>query len=245
MKHKKPTVQEAIVFAKFQAKVDDSIYSSYFRAIQEEYPSFIPVPQQTMVFGFGPEGPLPTQQTIQNLTRYTHTSGKLMLTLAADSLALHVLPPYPGWEKVIEHTTFAWERLVTAVSVSSINLMSVRYINTIPVENSDQILGDWLKPNDFMPVAVLESSPLSPCKIQKFFNKGQDSSSVTVSIVNDVVQNNNNFILDIERTKSLLIPADMVLINENFNTLHDSISGENGIFDTLITDKLKEWMNPS
>jgi uncharacterized protein (TIGR04255 family) len=244
MKHQRPIIQEAIVFARFQAEVDVSIYSEYFRSIQDNYPSFIPVPQQTMVFGFGPEGPLPTQHTVQHLTRYTHTSGNLMLTLAVDSLTLHVLPPYPGWEKVMEHANFAWGKLIDSTRMSKINLMSVRYINTMPLENPGQVLGDWLKPNNFLPVALLESSPVHPCRIQKNFNSGQDASSVTVSTTNGSIDGQEKFIFDIERTKSLSIEPDLNIIKNSFNELHDSISGENGIFDTSLTKKLQEWMNP-
>lgn len=239
MRLKNAVVQEAICFLGFEATVEESVFAAYYDKVRNEYPQFTPVSQQTTTWGFGPEGPLPPQQSLQQLMRYARKDRSAVITLSPDTFALHILYPYPGWQEVLMHIRFAWGQLIETIQPTTVNRLALHYINAIPSNAETEKLGHWLKPNDFLPSAVLDSYPLAPCQIQ--WNSGQENM-YRVSVAKAFPGNNpyGAFIWEIERVKTGQFGISAEQVVPALNSLHDEVRH---VFDTAVGPNLTTLMN--
>lgn len=240
MQYMNAVLQEVICFLGFEATVGESVFSAYYERIRDKYPSFTPVPQQTITLGFGPEGPLPPQQSLQQLMRYTRSDHRAVITLAPDTLALHLLHPYPGWQEVLRHIRFVWEQLTETVYPTAVTQVGLRYINVIPSRSETEKLGHWLNSNTFLPPAILDSYPLAPCQIQQ--NAGAENTQrVSVAKVFPGKEPYGSFVWELERAQTKRIEtsaADQII--SVIDSLHDEIRR---VFDTAVGPNLEVLMN--
>jgi uncharacterized protein (TIGR04255 family) len=239
MLFKNAVVQEAICFLGFEATAGEDIFSAYYERVRQEYPNFTPVPQQTITWGFSPEGPLPPQQSLQQLMRYSRQDRSALLTLAPDTLALHLLRPYPGWEEVLTHIRFAWGKMVDTIRPTAVTRLGLRYINAIPSHSETERLGYWLKSNDFLPPAVLDSYPMTPCYIEK--NSGpEDTHRVSVAKVFSGKEPYGVFVWEIERVRAGRFDTSTDQVAALADELHRKVRF---VFDTAVGPNLEILMN--
>jgi uncharacterized protein (TIGR04255 family) len=232
-------VQEAICSIAFEAPARNDAFSAYFDRIREEYPSFVPVPQQTISLGFGPQGPLPPQQSLTQLMRYTDRDGASVLTLAPDSLSVHVLAPYPGWSQMLQKVQYAWQELTEVVHPGAAIRASLRYINVLECNSETDVLGYWLTANDFIPPAVLSSNPFVPFQVMRNFNDGKDALRVSVAKAIAGHERNGVFIWEMERSQTGNLPIDPSGISNVLAILHTDVRKA---FDTAVGSNLQRLM---
>ncbi len=242
MRRENPVVREAIIEVGFEAITKESIFSEYNQAVLSQYPNFTPIPQQTTTFEVGPNGVLPAQYALQQFVRYISSDRSAALTLSQNSLAFHILEPYPGWEDVSQRFSFAWGKVIETLQPNGVTQLSVRYINTIACLEQTETLDYWLKANEFLPPAILQSYPLSPCQIQKNTNGGSDYQRVTVQkiITGKEAEPEGVFVWEIGCWKTERLPASIEPVMQAVNLLHDT---EQTIFDTAVGPNLDRLMN--
>ena len=231
MPRRNPVVQEAICFVGFEGTATDSLFTDYHRLVATEYPNLLPVS-------------VPEELASQQFMRFARTGGEVALTLSLNSLTLHVLPPYPGWDQVERRLFFAWETLLQATSLNAstplmVTYLVVRYINVIPCRSESETLGYWLEANDFLPAALLESDPLTRCQVQRNTNGGADFQRVTVQKSFSGTNTEGVFVWEIERGQAASFLATPQGIVKALSDLHD---GVRKTFDSAIGPNLQHLM---
>jgi uncharacterized protein (TIGR04255 family) len=239
MLYPNPVAQEVICFLGFKSTVEAAVFSAFYKKIEQEYPLFTPVAQQTLDLEIGPSGPHQTQHTVQQLMRYSQTEGKAILTLAPDGLALHLLKPYPGWEQMLQSTLSAWSHLVEVVHPSAIHRVMLRYVNIIPCDAETDTLGRWLKPNAFLPEAVVDSYPFVPYQVIVNKEGGKQALRLLIARVNSTSGLSNAFLWEIEKVQSGEFATDAHTVSTILEQLHKDVRS---VFDTAVGAELQAAM---
>jgi uncharacterized protein (TIGR04255 family) len=231
MKYSNPIAQEVICFIGFEARAGEEIFSTYYEKISDVYPTFAPVLQHTITLGFGPEGILPPQQSFQQPMRYTRKDRRSLITLVPNGIALHLVKPYPGWSEMMKEIRHVWDKLIEAIQ---------RYINVIQSQSETEVLGFWLKSNEFIPEGILNSYPFDSYQIQRNYNNGNDAMRVSIAKGLSPIDPLGVFIWEIERTKIGSFSIDVNQMSNIINELHQDVRS---VFDTAIGSNLKTLMH--
>tara|TARA_R110002096_G_scaffold436086_1_gene667157 strand:- start:48311 stop:49003 length:693 start_codon:yes stop_codon:yes gene_type:complete len=73
------------------------------------------------------------------------SDGRRLLGCAAQTLSVHVLAPYPGWERFIEQVEEAVGGLPSAIREGGLTKLAVRYIDRIELPESALSFDDFLR----------------------------------------------------------------------------------------------------
>lgn len=128
-------------------------------AVQELFPTMETVFDEQIEVIFSPTGE-PTHNRINSpRLRFFNESRTSLIQLGQDGnvLTFNVLKPYPGWEALRATVESLWPKLRDILKPQKIGRVGLRYINRIERSQEFPLLSDWLKPNDYLPKAVVAS----------------------------------------------------------------------------------------
>jgi len=90
-------------------------------------------------------GAYPTRTTgIERLRTATTADGKRRVQFSEDSLSVHVVSPYPGWDIYFDHVRHALRIFLETAEPKSVSQINLRYRNRIMIPTSAPMLGDFL-----------------------------------------------------------------------------------------------------
>jgi uncharacterized protein (TIGR04255 family) len=158
-----PTIQEAVCEIHFRlpdgVAWKSSLFGELFKRVQSEFPELEPVAQIGLQVQLEPSGVGHTLLPMQHQIRYKHASRNLLLQLSERTLAVNVMPKYPGWMQMSKDILDAWAAAREVIKPARITRIGLRCINRINRSHPDESPGDWLAPSDYIPKAVLSSLP--------------------------------------------------------------------------------------
>jgi uncharacterized protein (TIGR04255 family) len=95
-----PIIQEAVCEIHFRlpdgVAWKSSLFGELFKRAQPEFPELEPVAQMGLQVQLEPSGVGHTLLPMQHQIRYKHASRNLLLQLSEHTLAVNVMPKYPG-----------------------------------------------------------------------------------------------------------------------------------------------------
>ena len=88
--------------------------------------------------------PLVVQAAVPGV-QFADDSRSNLISLAPDTLAVHVLPPYPGWEGFLERIENAVSAYEEVMPERLVNRIGLRYINHVKIPTSHVALPDYFE----------------------------------------------------------------------------------------------------
>lgn len=237
-----PTIIEALCEIHFNLpegkKWESSFLGDFFKAVQEDFPIMELVQQMGASFEFDPQGFGQRLFPAQQKARYIHKNHKLLLQLSDYIFTANRVEKYPGWVKMRRDIIDRWQQAVTVLSPIKIIRIGLRYINRLPRNNKAQTLGYWLKQNEYIPSAVLDSlrGLLSRVQVQR---SNQRRIIVTLADEPSSVDAPSNVIFDIDCIHiEDLEPADRSL-RKHIDDLHEEVWS---VFSSVMTENLRHLL---
>jgi uncharacterized protein (TIGR04255 family) len=194
-----PTIAEALCEIHFRLKQGQDWKESFahelFDKIKAEYPSMEPIKEMAVQIDINPSTVGHKVLPSRTRMRFKHVSRPIMLQLVEGVrvLTVNMLPPYPGWDSMAETILRAWENNRAALAPVAISRIGLRYINQVKRGGGD-VVGDWIRPNDFIPTIVLQSE-------RGFFSRVQAQLGGQNRIMVTLGEQGNSLVLDIDRIR--------------------------------------------
>ena len=243
MVYEKPIVKEAIVFVRFEGDANDGLYGAYHELVKKEYPTFKPVTTENY-FTLS-RFPGYSDANEKGLMTFTSLDLRLSITLGTNLLAFHVIEEYPGWQEVFASFKIIFDYLIRVTKLTRFTALGLRYLNVIEMNTGNETLSYWLKPNDFLPAALLDSFPIENYDLTVNHDNGNEITEVALFKLNDDLAYNGVVIWDIYRCNVATHSGDAKNILSILDRIHEDISGPQGIFSTAIGPNLSSLMNPT
>jgi len=235
-----PTIAEALCEVHFALSPEKpwraSFIGDFFKAIQSEYPEMEPLQDVGLQFEMGPQGLgqslLPPRQRV----RFKHADRQLLLQLAEDTLTVNVLPPYPGWPKMVQEVMEAWQKAVEVLAPSAITQIGLRYINRIEALSTKDRVSDWIKANEYIAPGVLRSDPgfLSRAEVHL------DTQNTLIVTLGDQpsgpTAGHNAIIFDIDRVSQRELSPQNDSLSHEIDHLHEDVWQ---VFSSAKSDRLE------
>jgi uncharacterized protein (TIGR04255 family) len=233
----RPPIQEALCELKFEgATWAFGSPAALYERLQSEYPA---EPVQVMASALrvsGDGGPSLQVEQQEPRTRFASADGQRLVVAGRDTISVHVLTAYPGWEAfrdAIERAIGVYREVAQPESVSRIG---IRYINRIQIDQPTVDLEDYFvhPPNSpdeldlgigsfFMRIDC--TSPDEPIRLVQTFGSADSSPSVVA------------FILDLDTIREWI--ESPLAIAEALPAVDSLRDFERTAFESLITDKLR------
>src|SRR4029077_7079307 len=153
---------------------------------------------------------------------------------------VNLLPKYPGWVQMRQDVAEAWRRAMETLHAVAIWRIGLRYINRIARQSERERPGDWFRPTDFIPAAVLGSTYGFLAR-----NEAQpDKENRIIVTLGDHPPDGEApwgaIVLDIDRIVERDLPTDEALLLGVIDGLHDDVWR---LFSNAQTDKLSTFLN--
>lgn len=235
----RPPIVEAIIDFRYVAEVSQAKILEALRAsIGEKYKGE-PKKQERIEFSARVEGESVTSSTqrMPHLT-FLRTSDDLRLIgVAAGIISVHVLAPYPGWERFLEQTQEAIQALPREVRDGTITTLAIRYINRITLPSGS--VGEYL--------TVLPPRPTGmPVQLSAFHvvteaEDDVDGTTVLLTVASAPSRQENTNVLiydlNIQRTGNPVCSFS----NEAWCPIVEALHRrQRDIFEASITEKMRE-----
>jgi len=239
-----PTIQEAVCEIHFRlpdgVAWKPSLFTELFKRIQSEFPELEPVAQIGLQVQLEPSGVGHTLLPMQHQIRYKHASRNLLLQMSERTLAVNVMPKYPGWTQIRKDILDAWAAAREVIKPASITRIGLRYINRIDRSHPNEPPGDWLAPSDYIPKVVLSSLPGFLSRLEA--RTTRDSKRIVT--LGEITRPNSTqdveaILLDIDCIVVKDIGVDDQAIVEEITVLHDAAWE---IFSVSITPRLEQLL---
>lgn len=191
-----------------------------------------PITLSQTQLNFGPDAPKTANIEQKQLGwRFGTKSGKYAVQARADWFIFSRLPPYTTWDEFAREAENIWRVLEAPYPPSSIQAVSVRYINELHLnqgENVKKYLNFYIN----VPEGVPQSFVNYFARIE--LHHSQDTTVAIQSGLLPPLPDRNRLLLDIEVTKTIT-PADKGQLWGAINSLREP---KNQIFFSCITS---EW----
>jgi uncharacterized protein (TIGR04255 family) len=218
---------------------------AFFKAVQETYPEIEPVTQQGIQLVIGSDG-LPQQQLLPPRIsfRLKHRERPMLLQLSEQIFTINALRPYPGWMNVKSELQQVWPLVLQIIKPEAITRIGMRYINRISRRTSEEKLGYWLRPCQFVPDALLQSGPGYQMRLQGSVGVNDRVVLTIAHDPNDPKEMHGAVLFDIDRiTERVLDPAWSEL-DAVVEVLHEEIwqvfeAAKGNHLDKLLRGKLQ------
>lgn len=236
----RPTIQEAICEIRF--RLPDGIawnqlwFSDFFKHVQDQFPRFEPVTPpsnfQLVV------GSLIQQTASPHIVRYHHRERQLLIQLSQDRIVVNILPEYPGWNQMSKDINYAWGKVSEIVEPALVSRLALRYINRIEKSAPNQPLGYWLKSNNYIPPAILDSLPVFSANVSARLS---DTDRLNVGVTDQLMPSigHGAFLFDIDRIKEGETSADMSIVEGEIFRLHENVWE---VFNSAKGDNLEDLL---
>lgn len=241
--YKNPPIEEAVVEIQFSSGSDSewnlTIPGHLHARLIGEYsgqPRQQQIVQQSFVMGIVGTGPIQqTQQTLGKV-QFPSEDGKRLVAVGPNLLSIHSLRPYDGWSNMFPRIERALEAYCDVAKPANTVRIGVRYINVVRVPEPEVPLETF-----FTHAAMCHSS--LPGNRRQFVHVDHfefiDGARWQLSFASHPHQP-NTFVLDVDLIDTA--PHDLSGLAERIDELRNR---ERGIFEALITDRLREVFDAS
>lgn len=235
-KYPNPTIVEALCEIHFERSVGPEAFNismpmDFYSAVRETFPQLVMAPDRVIELMSGGDGQSSFRQTLNQRLQFFADDRKSLIQLGEEGsvLTYNVLKPYPGWETLLATFEQHWKPMCAVIKPKAVKRIGLRYINRVDFVDSDNKLSSWLKPNRYLPDALIASS--EPFEYR---------ASVRLEEHRDIVINVNSgkaasgFVFDIDVIWRKPIGIDLETVKGVLTTLHND---EWEVFSSSITEK--------
>lgn len=142
----RPPIVEAVVEFGFQGPVEpDSLLEPLTRTLGAQYPDRQVQSRLDARLKFDETGISAESQSRSTTTFLRSADGLRLIGCTLNTLSVHVLAPYPGWERFIGQVNEAVGSLPGNVKAHELSRLSVRYIDRIKLPVGPIDLSDYLE----------------------------------------------------------------------------------------------------
>jgi uncharacterized protein (TIGR04255 family) len=235
-----PTIAEALCEVHFElregAEWKPSLPGEFFKRIQDDYPEMEPIQEVGVQFDAGPSGFAQRILPIRPRFRYKHKDKPVLIQLAEKTITLNVLPPYPGWEVMVDRIADIWRRASELLVPGRVSRIGLRFINRVPRESEDQRPSEWFKTTDYIAPAVLRSEAGLLSRLEARL----DAENRVIVTLGDQAASPSEargaFILDIDRMVEKDLSVEVQDVTAEAVRLHEDVWD---IFASAKTEKLE------
>lgn len=245
-KYNNPPIEEAICEFRFAPGTawNLTVPGLFYEKIKDVYPG--EPQQQNLIQAEFQIGQVPANPEIalkQAMTRllFQSADGKKLVGVGHDTLSIHSLHPYEGWEDFSQRIDESFRAYSEVSKPAGVIRIAVRYINRIAIlGNQDIELSDYFNIYPQYPDGI-------PVKMSGFLTRTEsiyEDTPIGLKItLSDVVSPASQavFILDLEVFQDWV--EKPLVIEELIASLHELKSREGQVFEKLITDRTRELFN--
>lgn len=237
-----PRIMEALCEVHFQLpngeRWESRFLGELFKAVQDDFPIMEPVQQMGVAVELGPHGFGQRLMSGQQQARYLEANRKLMLQLADSVLTVNRVEDYPGWKRMRRDIIGGWEKVRDILHPALITRVGLRYINRLPRKDEAQTPGHWLKSNEYIPNAVLDSRRglLSRVQVQK---SHQSRTVVTLADEPAPLDVPASLIFDIDCIRIEEMKPEDKILRGCIDELHGQVWR---VFSSALTENLRRLL---
>jgi uncharacterized protein (TIGR04255 family) len=247
-----PRAPLVLVALEVRHPVTEKLDESQRRVVKDVLTHELPIARSAQQVQFQ-IGVAAQQPVSEEFPKYFNRENTIAVSMRSNSVVVEATS-YPGWDSFRGLVELALAARLSVGPLDGVERIGLRYINEIRVPNGDSSWPDWIHPSLLPPVAPgSESYSLTVSQNTAVFTTSNELAMVLQygkregfaigqSDLRRVlpVTNNEFFLLDMDSywTPSTAIPefkADEIL--NICNRLHEPVDG---LFDSLITEKLKD-----
>lgn len=240
-KYASPTIQEClceITFKLDENQSADRVSNDFYNRVKNDYPFIENVPIDSYTFDINPQEELSSlQQERTEIKRFRHRDSKTLLQLSTERLVINCLPPYPGWEEFKKLILQSFQHLSDITGIEQVSRVNLRYINRIERTADEEKLSAWLKPTQYLPQALCDSSVALYFHLETLLS---NEEVVAIHVMRSESQQNpfGAFMFDIQCISGI-ISAEITHFAERLESLHDKGSD---VFFGAKTDRLERLL---
>jgi uncharacterized protein (TIGR04255 family) len=139
----RPPIVEAMIEFRFAVAVPrEFLFETLRSSLATRYPA--EARQDRLDVSIKTDGGEPSAVRAPHLAFLRSNDGLRALGCGEQTLSVHVLAPYPGWESFIEQVEEALGALPEEASAGGLTAVGVRYIDTITLPGAAKSIGDYL-----------------------------------------------------------------------------------------------------
>ncbi len=231
-----PTIKEALCEIHFVLPKDRSwdptLFGRFYTRIQNDFPEMEPVAESSLRLQLqsGRVEFMPARSRM----RYLHASRNILLQLASGVLGVNVLPKYEGWDSMKNDINQVWSWAEEVLEPQGVSRVGLRYINFIPRSEPSERPSEWLSPNEYIALAVLDSLPGGFARSE--IRTDLDRRSV-VTLGEAAEEDADNLVLDIDCIAENLNSS--LYLDDVIDSLHDNVWI---IFESFMTQRLVNFL---
>jgi uncharacterized protein (TIGR04255 family) len=188
----------------------------------------------------GEPGVPPSLMLEQGLGRiqFPNPDGTEMTAIGRDVLSVHVMRPYPGWEKFQPRIADALTAYVATAKPKGVSRIGVRYINKVVIKASGRVqLNEFFASPPSGPPGFPGALVSVMDRHEYLYDDNQTKAVVTFSSASapkDLLA----FLLDIDLIREW--PTEPLAIEAVMKAVGDLRESERMLFESLITDRTRE-----
>lgn len=236
-KYPNPTIVEALCELHFEQSGGSEVFDiskplDFYSAVGASFPHLKTASDKIVEVVSGSAGQTGFREIFNQRLQFFSEDQKSLIQLGEGGsiLTYNVLKPYPGWETMLGVLEKHWTPMCDVIKPKAIKQIGLRYINRVDFFDAETKLSYWLKPNKYLPEALIASA--EPFEYR---------SSLRIEDHRDVVININSskrpeigFVFDIDVIWRNSIGIDLTDLKKVLTTLHDD---EWEVFNSSITEK--------
>lgn len=239
-RYRRPPITEAVIEVRFGAPVTNDVVDKVAKRLADRYPlsEHGDISEIAVQIGDRPvlrQGPPLRHYKLRSLDAAD------ILLLQPNSVAISRLPPYPGWEAILERFIRDYEDCRTWLGNPQPIRLGVRYINRIDVPSPGPIrVEDYLQ---LVPHFENRDQMLTNYAMQVVLPVADGAYSATLNsaTVPSPILAHQSFILDIDISREGDLPRKV----EGLRQFLEEIRGhKNEIFESCVTDRARALFQP-
>lgn len=237
--YKSPPIAEALVELQFDGGDWDLTVPGRLQGVlKDEYPG---KPRQQNIVSANrvlTQNQPAAMQAVQALGKVQLPSadGQKLVAIGPNSLSVHILQKYTGWEDLKPRVTRALDEYVKLVEPRAVARIGVRYVNRV-------VLPDGAELGVYFTRAAREAGGL-PRRITNFVYRDEyryeDDVQLLVTFASLQSDGAPAYLLDIDVVDLPSTPIDLTRVGDRIEDLRDR---ERNVFEALITERARELFN--
>lgn len=235
----RPPIVEAVISFRFATSISGHDLSEALSSLlASQYPA-PPKQKRNIAIEIGSD-PLDASARSLSPTIFLRSADGLRLVGCSDnSLSVHVLAPYPGWERFIEQAHEAVNALPDNIRTGGVSMVGIRYIDRITLPTADSAFRDFLQITPITPIGMPSTIAGFHCSLQSA--DPDDGTIILLTIANTIVAESNLpaivYDLALQRNYGTSLDLHGTSWATDIDILHIKLRD---IFEASITDRTRE-----
>lgn len=240
-KFARPTVSEAVCEVRFIPSPDSEWSpgrpAPLYQRLMGQFPNMEPINEAEVELTIGPAGPVPNVRMTNTRIKFL-SDDKTRLVQVSDRLfSYNQVKYYDTWDAMKKEILGNWNVVCDVIRPIRLARIGVRYINKVPRTTKFPLVGDWLKPTDFIPASVL----LSRTNFLSRVETRRSENELAIVTVSDAREDDLSFTMyDIDMAKINISIGDVRTIGDIVEGLHTDVERQ---FLEACTSNLIKYLN--